>query len=149
MTTARLTKRRTTLEKHRSEVLDMLLDGAKPADIAKRHKVSIEAVMKFQQRHAETINTQVAAAEEKADIHRVSRKAYRIGEMQGLYDTSKAEINLAEDTSGKVAAIKTALSILHAAAEELGQLPRPDQNINLRAQVLIRELKGANPEELG
>jgi hypothetical protein len=102
--------------------------------------------MQFQQRHAETINAQVSEVEERAEQYRIAHKVYRIGEHQELYDTSKASIAEAETTQDKLAAVKTALQALHSVAEELGQLPRPDQNINIKAMLLLREVGGTDVE---
>ncbi len=125
-------------------MLDLLTAGKTQADVARIHKVSREAVSKFAERHAEELITRTEAIEAEAANYAIASKAWRIGEYDSLYATAKAEIDLAEDTYGKVAAVKAASGALRAVAEELGALPRPDQNINVRAQLLIRELGGTD-----
>ena len=55
MTAARLTKRRTVLEKNAPEVVAVLAMGEKHADVARMFGCSREAVSLFQTRHAEAI----------------------------------------------------------------------------------------------
>lgn len=142
MTARRITGRRHKLEKQRIDVLDMLTSGKTQAEVARITKVSREAVSKFVERHASELIARTEAIEADAANYAISSKVWRIGEYDDLYARAKAEIDLAEDTYGKVAAVKAASGALRAVAEELGALPRPDQNINIKAMMLIREVGG-------
>ncbi len=42
--------------------------------------------------------------------------------------------------------LNQARGALKQVAEELGQLPRPDQNINVKALLLLREISGTDTE---
>lgn len=78
MTTARLTKRRTSLEKHQDEVIAFLLNGWIPARIAEKFSVSIPAVMKFQQRHADRLNALNEVVAKQVTDYAISAKVNRI-----------------------------------------------------------------------
>lgn len=136
MTTRRLTTRRHKLEKQRTEILDMLTAGKTQAEVARVTKVSREAVSKFVERHLEELTARTEAIEAEAANFAISNKVWRIGEYQSLYSTAKAEIDVAEDTYGKVAAVKAASSALKAVAEELGQLPKADITLNVQNNVV-------------
>ncbi len=149
MTVARRTKRRTRLEKQTQEVIGDLLDGMSQANVARKYAVATSSVSDFAVRHGEEINRRAEAVETDSAVHQISSKVWRIGENQELYSLAKAEVTTAETTSERLAAINTASARLRQVAEELGALPRPDQNVNIRAQLLVREYKGANPEDVG
>lgn len=147
MTVARKTKRRNKLETVAVEAMADLMSMTIP-DAARKYGVTRQSMHQFAYRHAEELEELKQKVVERAETFEIEQKHYRLGETQELYTRAKAEIDLAEDTYSKVAAIKTANGLLRYAAEELGQLPRPDQNINVKAMMLIRQVEGADIEEL-
>lgn len=78
MTTARLTKRRTSLEKHSEEVVALLLTGSTAPYIAEKYSVSREAVRKFIQRHAEKLSALEAEVAKRVEDYAIADKVERI-----------------------------------------------------------------------
>ena len=78
MTTPRLTKRRTSLEKHKDEVIALLLTGYKPVQITEKYQVSKNALMKFQQRHADRLAALHAEVERQTTDYAIALKVNRI-----------------------------------------------------------------------
>jgi hypothetical protein len=72
MTTARLTKRRTSLEKHKDEVIALLLTGSTPAQIAEKYHVSKAALTKFQQRHCDRLAALHAEVERQVSDYAIA-----------------------------------------------------------------------------
>jgi hypothetical protein len=158
----------------RKRVLELLLDGQTPRQIAaaistKRATVSHQAITKFRDRHAAThIEPVVKEVERQVSDYAIASKVNRVAELQHLYDLTRAEVDAygitivetRTETRGdtetvyvtrdyRSGLVKEARGILDQVSEELGQKPKADQNINLRAQVIVRQVKGFDPERLG
>ena len=72
MTTPRLTKRRTSLEKHKDEVIALLLTGYRPTQIIEKYQVSKNALMKFQNRHADRLQALYAQVERQTSDYAIA-----------------------------------------------------------------------------
>ena len=142
MTTKRLTPRRTTLEKRRAEVMALIVEGVKDAEVARRFSVSREAVSKFHERHAEEIGKAQAIVERRVEDFAISNRVNRVMEYQSLYDAThdwQEEHGLSEvaqrfdaktgNLIGETVTLNKSVIdakhlILEAVARELDQLPR-------------------------
>lgn len=159
MTTKRVTQRRTKLEKNKPEVISMLVHGSNESQVAARYHVDPSAVTRFVQRHAVEIQGITEVIEANARENLIADKTWRITESQRQYtavDEWLQEHGLSQrsvryDKDGNevgetISLRKDALDALRSyrreVAEELGALPRPDQNINVKAMMLIREIGG-------
>lgn len=166
MTTPRLTKRRTSLEKHADEVIAFLLNGWTWQRVAEKYSVSKNAVMKFQARHVDRLEALQAVVAKQVEDYAVAEKVNRIAELQWWYDQTKAEaekdgltiveqvLTVSKDGAEtttitkdyRAAMVREARGILHQVAEELAQLPKASVNINTGVQVVIRDYGGFDPE---
>lgn len=160
MTVARLTKRRNRLEKVHQQVLDDLIgSGLTQAEIAVKYKVAPASISDFVRRHSVELVRQTREIEERATVYRISQKEMRIADVQAEYDKVEAwiadngltERTVRYDKDGNEVgetirlrkdALDTRRALRREVAEELGALPRPDQNINIKAMMLIREVGG-------
>ncbi len=177
MTVARSTLRRTSLEKHKGEVIALLLTGMKPGEIATKYKVHPSALTKFMRRHEDRLVTLRDKVTAQVEDYAIAAKVNRVATndlLKNLLDqvrearqnggtgietglvvrTYKAlgsgdNMQIVEEYSIDPALLAAVDRLHRSTAEELGQLPRPEQNVNLRAQVLIREIAGFDPEQLG
>lgn len=149
MPAKRLTQRRTRLEKNFTAVFSDMLSGMTQPEIAAKYGVGPSAVAHFKSRNAEALQQAMAETAYRSREVDIANKTYRISELGDLYGTAKAEITTAESTTERLAAINTASARLRQVAEELGALPRPDQNINIKAAVLVRQLEGAQLDDIG
>ena len=77
MTTPRLTARRTVLERHRAEVISLVMDYT-DAQVARFYQVSREAVGKFRERHADEIAQERARLDAAVLDQTIAEKAARI-----------------------------------------------------------------------
>jgi hypothetical protein len=143
-------------------------------EIAAKYGVDHSAVVRFKQRNAEALDAAMRIATNNARVVAIANKEYRLGvkdrletlleavrvaranggtgESTGLVTKTYRMIGTGENAQikeeykvdvGLVAAID---SLHKSAAEELGQLPRPDQNINIKAMLLLREVGGTDVE---
>ena len=78
MTTPRATARRTSLEKHREEVIALLLTGWKPEEIATKYRVNPSSLTKFQRRHADKLSSLRAEVERRVEDAAIASKVRRI-----------------------------------------------------------------------
>lgn len=146
MTPKRVTQRRTRLEKHFSDVFADLVGSIPQPEIARKYGVTPAAVTLFKQRNAEALEQAMNEVTKYHADTAIANKEYRIGELSSLYEVARAEIATAESHSDKAMMINTAAARLKQVAEELGQLPRPDQNINVKAMLLLREVSGTDTD---
>lgn len=174
MTTPRVTSRRTALEKHREEVIALLLTGSKPVEIATKYKVSRSSLTKFMVRHVDKLTALRTEIQKRSEDYLVADKVARIAakdQRWALLEQVRREraaggtgleSGLVVKTYKMVGSGKNAVMveeykidpglldgfdrIERGAAEELGQIPKADQNVNLRAQVLIRDYGQIEPE---
>jgi hypothetical protein len=72
MTQARATKRRTSLEKHKDEVIALLLTGWKQADIAVKYKVDDSSVTRFVHRHVDLLDALHAEVERQTTDYAIA-----------------------------------------------------------------------------
>ncbi len=155
MTQPRATKRRTTLEKHRDDVLAFIVDGKTDREIAAHFNVNRSSVWRFYDRHQEEIDalslevlrqvTDYAIADK---VKRIAAKDFRWGLLEQVRQArSKGETGEATglvvrqykglgsgDNFQVVEEWKLDDGLLSAmenletsAADELGQRPRPDK----------------------
>lgn len=160
MTTARVTTRRTTLEKKRELVIADLLSGMTQAEVARKYSVAPGSVNKFTQRHVEALTVASLAIEKQVQDYAIANKVNRIAELDHLYNLHRQEIDQygvtivetttetesADDEVKLVRVIETrdyrkglvteARSLLRQAAEELGSLPKTDITFNIQNNVL-------------
>ncbi len=178
MTTARLTKRRTSLEKHKAEVIAFLLTGWIPARIAEKYSVSREAVSKFIQRHADELTALQTVVDKQVTDYAIAHKVNRIvakdqrwqlleqvrqarakgdqGMETGLVvRTYKAlgsgdNMTIVEEFKIDDGLLSAMDRLEHMTAEELAQLPRPDVHVQQNL-TLIREvhMHGRDDTNLG
>lgn len=175
MTQVRLTKRRNRLEKRRDEVIKALATQPRTlAEIASDFGVSESALYLFQERHAEEIEPMRESAREAALDFAIAQKVHRMRNKQMLWSllgevvearkrgetglhTGLVVKTVRELKSGTLVeeyriddGLLAAVERLEtSAAHEMGDIPRPDQNINVKALLLVREIDGASLEELG
>lgn len=166
MTVARRTKRRNRLEKQTQEVITDLLNGMTQAEVARKYAVATSSISDFAVRHAEEITSRAIAVERQAADYDISAKVWRIAQAQADYNRvsdwvdehSLSERTVRYDKDGNevgetVRLRKDALDTLRQyrreVAEELGALPRPDQNINIRALMAVRQVDGIDLDKLG
>lgn len=174
MTTARLTKRRTSLEKHQDEVIAFLLNGWMPVRIAEHFKVSKEAVRKFQQRHVDKLAALEAIVAKEVTDYAIAAKVNRVATADMLKNLllevrdarSKGKMGM---ETGLIVRREKALGsgdnmviveeyeidpslvmlidkLHNSVATELGQLPKANVNINTGIQVITRSYGGFDPE---
>lgn len=88
------------------------------ASLARRYGISRAAVTQFAQRHASEIDAIKAALDDEFAGLWIASKEQRINAHQADYETAAGH-----EKSGHHEWIKARTQILHAVAEELGQLP--------------------------
>ena len=164
-TTVRLTKR-TKLEKHRAQVLGLLIEGKTHAHIARIFEVSREAVGKFSDRHRDTIAAGLAELAERTRSLALATREQRIHERVWWYDQIKQEaqdhgvvvverttetdgvgetasVTVIETRDFRAGMVKEARGLLREIAEELDQLPRgPTPSVEVNVGVLVRYVEG-------
>ncbi len=147
------------------------------ADVARKYGTARTSVTEFVRRNSEALQQAMNEVVDYSKQTAIADKQYRLmvkdrleslletvrqarsrgetGESTGLVTKTYKIIGTGKSAqmveeykidTGLVAAID---SLHKSAAEELGQLPRPDQNINVKALLLVREIDGASLEELG
>ena len=169
MTAARLTKRRTVLERHRAEVISLVMEGRTDAQVARFYQVSREAVSRFRERHADELTAIQLKVDQQIEDYAIAQKVNRIAakdfrwrlleevRRQRSQDGTGIDTGLVVRQykalgSGKnmqiVEEFKVDDGLLaaleraeHGAAEELAQLPRPDVNVQNNI-ILIRQVIG-------
>ena len=152
MTAPRLTKRRTSLEKHQDEVIAFLLNGWNWARIAEKYSVSRQAVMMFQRRHADKLQALQAVVTKQVEDYAIAQKVNRVatndmlknlllqvrdararGEMgmeTGLVVRREKALGsgdgmvIVEEYEIDPAVVMLIDRLHHATANELGQLPK-------------------------
>lgn len=145
----RLKKR--VLEKRQALVIARLSTGHTQAEVAREFGATTGAVAMFVARHSDEIDAMTAAYNAKLTETtfdtEIEQKGYRIREYGEIYNDSK-NAALAAEATDKAVLHGTAMKALRSVAEETGQLPKTDQNINVRQQVLLRIVEGST-EQLG
>jgi hypothetical protein len=161
----RVTQRRTRLEKHFTDVFSDVLAGLNQQEIARKYKVTPAAVSLFKTRNSEVIEQALKEVGYKTREAAIADKQYRIMEAQNDYNTieewlgehglSERTVRYDKDGNEIGETIRFRKDLVDArrqlrrdVAEELGQLPRPDQNINVKALMLVRQVEGEHLEEL-
>lgn len=149
--------------KTKAEIVGWYVEGLGPAAIierlaARRVKVSRQAVQGFRRRHRAEIELLLAAAAEAVQTVTIADKSERIrqrDEMAGLIRAKILERGI-EATELKMIgtgrnayevevrridgpAVKAWNELLHAVAEELGELPRPEFKVDNRTLVITLE----------
>lgn len=174
MTKPKLTLRRTKLEKAKGDVLADLIEGMRASDVARKYGVARQSVFDFQERHkAELIQRKAeldTAVEDLAVTNKAQRLAaindrwlklrqlidirarddrytepgYETGLMvRSLKGIGKNVFSQYEVDTGLLAEIR---QIEHEAAEAMGQIPKADQNVNIRALFAVRQIDGGSAE---
>ncbi len=161
-----------TLEAAHAQILEWYLAGENPPAIAKRLGCSRQAVNKYLKKHEAEFKPAVQALVDAVVSNWLSDKTQRLNRLATMFDELREVVNdhgymVTEESiieEGEGVSLKRTIDrtnkfngalpqqlrgILSDAAAELGQIPRPDQNINLKAQVLYRQIVGFDPAELG
>lgn len=174
MTAKRVTQRRTRLEKNFSTVFQDVVAGMSQSAIAAKYGVRQQSVSEFIGRNRVALDQamtevtdyvkQVAIADKQyrlmvkdrleslLETVRVARTNGETGESTGLVTKTYKIIGtgksaqLVEEYKVDTALVAAIDSLHRSAAEELGQLPKADQNINVKAMLLIREVGGTDIE---
>lgn len=153
MTQARATARRTSLEKHKDEVIALLLTGWNQEQVATKYKVNPSSVHRFIDRHSDKLSALQAEVTRQVEDLAIANKVNRLMILEDLVDKSQvwlAEHTLSETTTrfdedGNIVgetiryrsdAVNAIRGLLKAAAEELDQLPRGTGS----AQGVVREV---------
>ena len=144
MTVPRLTKRRTSLEKHQAEVIALLLTGWSSVKVAEHYAVTKQAVCQFMRRHQDKLSelTEQAAAavlsvaiRDKAErIRRYAQYLDGIEELvqsRGGYEATDVKWVGGVETGREVevrrfdaALVSEMRACLRGVAEELGDIPQ-------------------------
>lgn len=162
-----------TLERPKTaeRVIGFVVSGMTDLEVSraistKRRSVSQPAITQFRQRHAAEIEAAKAALVEATRHHWIADQQQRIEKLEQLFDDVQSyqdenglsEVTIGYDDQGGErsrtvrfagAIVAAKRGILSDVSDELGQKVKPDQNVNLRAQVLIRGVTGFDPAELG
>lgn len=173
MTQARATKRRTSLEKHKDEVVALLLTGWTQEQVATKYKVNPSSVHRFIDRHADRLEDLRAEVAKQTTDYAIADKVNRIAELQHWYDLTRQEADefgitvvervftmegkgddakevVTETRDYRASLVKEARGILHQVAEELAQLPKPSVNIDNRSvnvfSIQIDDGSDSNPD---
>ena len=140
MTLTSLSRRRTPLERHHDEVINHLLDSTPTAEIASLYGVSKQAVFIFKVRHEAELDEMRLKVAEQSKALAIAEKVYRIAEYGHIYDLMNEEVaqhGIIETNSEgnrffRANLVKEMRGTLRSVAEETGQLPRPEVNIDAR-----------------
>lgn len=161
-----------------AQVKALILDGLTDKAIGQRFNVSRQAVGKFRKRHEAELAPIIAAIEKSIEDYAIAHKIKRVAAMNERWERGMALIEaragdtrysdepgystglmvhqvkaVGEDVFDQFAVdsglLSSMLALENAASDQLGQTPKADQNVNLRAQVLVRQLQGYDPKELG
>lgn len=132
-----------------SEIIDALARGdLSIAELARRHTVTRSAIYLFRNRHADEIE----ARREELGHHLaeltnlwMADKHARLRELEGIYERLAGMFDGAgPDDAPELA--RTLISVLHEAAEQLGQLPA---RVQVQSMTVVRyELPGVDMEQL-
>lgn len=151
----------------RERIIGLVVDGLTDNDIAKvistkRISVSQPAITQFRQRHVAAIEAKKAEAVQAVKDEWIADKQERIKRLAGLYqdvedwqtENGISEVTISYDKDGaergrtlklNAALVNAKRGILSDVSDQLGQTPRPDQNLNIKAQVLVRQYVGFDP----
>ena len=149
MVISNLSRRRTPLERHHDEVINHLLDGTPSPEIAKLYGVSKTAVFIFKARHEEELNEMRLKVAEQSKELAIAEKVNRIAEYGHLYGLMRSDVDenglfvtevrhekdsdvTIETRDFRANLVKEMRGTLRSVAEETGQLPRPEVNIDAR-----------------
>jgi hypothetical protein len=159
-------RHRHILQANRPEVVAVLATGTQPADVARLYNVAVSTVTRFAEKYAEPIAAMRAEVIRQVEDYAIAHKVNRVAALDKLYTDIDAwieEHSLTERTVrwdedgnevGEVLrfrsdAVNALRGVLKDAATELGQLPRPDNNTTVNVGILVRQLAGYNPEDIG
>jgi hypothetical protein len=165
-TQTKATKRPHVLERNRAEVVAILATGDQPADVARLYGVEVSTVTRFVDRYAEPIAALRVEVVKQIEDYAIASKVNRIAALDKLYgeiDVWLEEHSLSErtvrwDEDGnevgetirfRADAINALRGVLKDAATELGQLPKPDVHNTVNVGILVRQLSGFDPEQIG
>lgn len=90
MTIARVTSRRTRLEKQRENVIADLLGHMTQEQVAAKYGVAPGSVQKFKVRHADKLTELSLAVEARVEDYAIASKVNRIAALQDRWDRMKA-----------------------------------------------------------
>lgn len=150
----RSTNRRGVLERNAPEIVAILATGEQPSEVARLYGVDRSAITHFEDRHEADIAAMSAEVRRQVEDFAIASKVERIATLQRLADDVTAYLDdrgLMERTvtttkdgatiererfAREVAAELRA--ILKDAADELGQIPRPSDQINVNVAVGVQ-----------
>lgn len=118
-------------------------------ELAKRFGVTRQGIYAFKARHKDTIaRYREELGTDLATIHGrwLADREARIGELQDLYERLRPRVDDPGEDDDPAAVARTLISILHEAAEQLGQLP---SRVTLQqATVLNVEIVGVDMSQV-
>ncbi len=128
------------LKRNEAVVLGLLMSNLETSEIAKRFEVSETAVRAFRRRHADVlVPAKLQVVTTVLDVA-IRNKEERIRRLAAIAtDMHKLRTSGEVEGARNVAALaREERAAYRDVAEELGQLPKGDVNIDARTQVLIR-----------
>ncbi len=127
------------LERNKAKVLDALIAGQAGREIARQFKVTESAVRMFKQRHQDVLAPALAEVVKATVDVAVRDKEERIRRLAAIADKAQTAYLSDEARLRDMAPLmREERAAYRDIAEELGQLPKGDVNIDARTQVLIR-----------
>lgn len=143
-----LARKFTPLEDDAEGVISMLIERRTLADIARHYGTTANGVWLFKERHAAEIESARALVAKSVTDYAIADKAERIAGLQAIADQLTTEIatNGAIDRNAvtgqrSTPVVRELRATYRDAAEQLGQLPRPEVNVQNNI-VLIRQVSG-------
>jgi len=162
-------KKRNILDSNAPEVVAIIAGGDRPSDIARLYGVAPSSITRFTERHAAAIAAMRTEVIKQVEDYYIAHKVNRIAALDKLYRLMDAEVD--EDglavtevrheyrNGEQVAEVETRdfrgslvremRGVLKDAADELGQIPRPDVHNTVNVGILVRQLSGYDPEAIG
>ena len=139
----------------REKVKALVIEGLSDREIAAavsttRFPVSHQAITSFRKRHAGELAEMTTAIVEGVRQAAIADQHQRILEYQRIYDETDLRRQGVPERAGMVyaALVREQRGVLKDVAEELDQLPRGTTIQDNRVQILVKQVKGFDPELL-
>jgi len=136
---------KTNLEGQAALVIALVLDGLSDAKVAEALGASPAGVTLFRHRHIDEINTQRAVRNAGLVDNWIADKQERLSRLRGIFERLEEQVKTAEGRD-LAALAREARGALMDAAAVLGQLPRPNVNIDARRQQVVFQFQLDRPE---
>lgn len=161
--------RRHVLARNAPEVVAIFATGERPVDVARMYGVDKSTATRFEHEHREAIDAMRVEVIKQVEDYAIAHKVNRIAALDKLYRLMDAEVDedgLAvteirheyrngeqvaevETRDFRGALVREIRGVLKDAADELGQIPRPDVHNTVNVGILVRQLSGYDPEAIG